>query len=241
MLENGAFYDAYYAELTERLCELSPASGVDESFFESAVDKTVFSSDIKTFIYSCIDGENSASVRSEQRQRTADQMYEKLCEYADSEGYELTDEVDSALTHLADVCSEYYTDFTAGELTGYAVAVLGKYASKLDRLIFPAIFAAAALMLFSLAYILYLGRRDKLLMLRNISVAFIGSGFTLILLPMAVYISRLFDKIGLSSAALGGLIGDYAGGILAILLITGLVLAGGAAVLGVFCEKEKRM
>jgi len=235
-----SFFNGYYSELVVKLNSLSPASGVEESFFTGVIDKQTFEADTRSFVTSCLDGGDTALLQEQIGERISADVNSKLAVYTKNAGYELTSEVTAALSHLSDVCASYYKDVTAGKMTAYTLTTAGSLSARFKKIALPAASASFVMMLFCAGYLIYLNRKDTKVLLKTASSSILATSLMLIAIPLTVFFSGVLKRLGIMSEAVKAAISNYAGGILILLLIMGLILAGVVVAAAVYINKKYR-
>ena len=236
-MEDSGFYEMQYASLVSRLEELAPASGVDESFFGSVIDAGTFRADVSSFIGAARSGGDTSGIRSDTSARVATDVYNKLVGFADEAGYEITDDVKTALTHLSDICAQYYTQNVCDTLLAQGFALLGNYERRTQRVFIPVVLILLAITVLSVFMTVHLSG-DRRTAVGALSASGLGLSLMLVVIPVAAYIAGFPRRVYLLSDALTAFAVDYAGGLLAAMLVVGLVIGGCSAVAAYFYRKR---
>ncbi len=216
---DSAFYNALADELTNELETYAPSTGVDESFFAQSFDRAEFETHTRDYITACFNGSDRPDVRKDVKEK----FYTRLCEYADNEGYMLTDDIMSALTNLADICADKYCAYSSGSITGLLFSYLGKFYRMFDRYALI-LYTALALMMAVCVWGLWRVTDNKKRYSR-FTVVLTASALMCGVAPLWVLLSKFTERIGITSAALKGYITGLTNGVLYGALICAAVLA----------------
>lgn len=234
-LDESGFYGMQYRSLVSRLEELAPASGVDESFFADAADESVHRADTAAYIDAARTGGDTSAMKKELRARASADFNEKLIKYADDAGYEITDDVKDALSHLSEICADYYVQNVGDTLLAQGFALLGGYVRRVGRVLLPVGLVLLLLTVFSVFMTAHLSGGDRA---RALSVSGLALALMLSVIPIAAYIAGFPRRVYVMSPALTAFAVEYAGGLLGVMLIAGLAFGGCSAVAAYFYRKR---
>lgn len=237
--QDDGFYDALCSELAEKYAALAPSSGVDADFLRSLAVKDEIKSYVDGALKLWLAGGDDTQFKSDTETLLKDGIYDKLCAYAKDTGYELTVAVKDALLHLADVCSGELYAQAGGNVTETAVRFVGSYMRHMKSLAAFGLAGCALLLAISLGYLLYLCRDSRGKTLKFSAFSACGCGLMLLVIPLAVYISRIFSRLGIGSAAVKSLVIGWAGGALTVLAVSGLILIGCFCALAYFAARAE--
>lgn len=216
-LDRTDYAQHLYTDIVSKLKPLSAASGVEESFFETAVDVEQVRTDAMEYVNVAIAGGNTAEYRKTVRENFDKQMVAKLIDYAEGQGFEISETVDEALSHLSSVCSDYYAKFIAGTIMGTLFSVLGTVSEKL---LIPALCGVLVLLAVAVIAFIYARRFDG----QNITKSLIATGITTSIIPLAVLFSRLIQRLGIEGAAMKAFFAQYIGAFVILLAIEAVLM-----------------
>lgn len=223
-LERSHYAQNLCDDIVTKLKTLSAASGVEESFFESAVNVETVKTDAYGFVKAAISGEGISAYKTEVETRFEGELFEKLKVYAKDQGFELSQSVEEALSHLASVGAGYYANFTAGSIMGALFAALGAVS---DKLLLPLIIGIAVLLLVAVIAFINAYKLDK----TNIIKSLIGTGLSLSILPILTVATRFISRLGVAGKGITAFMSGYIGTVAIVLAIeAALVLIAAAAI-----------
>ena len=122
MYEKGEFYRYVTEEIRDEYVNLGIPGGVQEDFFDDAIDEAT--------LYRDVTGQIAAAYRGKSytvdEQAHKDFLYAKLVQYAEEKDIALTDDVTAGLNHMADLCVEVYTK----SVSNVFILQIGKLANR---------------------------------------------------------------------------------------------------------------
>lgn len=216
---DDGFFNTLSNELVSELEAYAPSTGVDESFFATSFDKSDFEKHTSDYITACFNGTERPDIRSDIKER----FYVRLCDYADKEGYMLTDDITAALSNLADICADKYTSYSSGSITGILFSYLGKICRAVDRyeiIVYAAIAVVMCVCIWGLWKITAVSDRFS-----RACIILTASAFMCGAAPLWVMLSNVTNRIGITSVAIKGYITSLVNGVLHGCLIFAAVFA----------------
>jgi hypothetical protein len=196
-------------EINKTFISYGIVSGFDEKFFTSVltVDR------VKSDIYYDVGRLYSGSTKKVDTKSFSDHLYNLLIENVKKRGFELNDEVDTALIYLTDTCTQTYKDNVGIPYVTQAHT----YIAKFNKVIDLAIGGMLALCVFTMI-ILYMINPWKRRKIRYYMYAVGGSFFMLLMPSLFVLYANKIDKIGISGKSLYFLVVSYLNNVVNMLL-----------------------
>ena len=216
MYEKGEFYRYVTEEIRDEYVNLGIPGGVQEDFFDDAIDEAT--------LYRDVTGQIAAAYRGKSytvdEQAHKDFLYAKLVQYAEEKDIALTDDVTAGLNHMADLCVEVYTK----SVSNVFILQIGKLA---NRFLAPLLTASGVLIFLIACLIFFLFRlhRWKHRPVRYLQYSVIASSLMLIIVPLIALLSNFSARLNISAPSLYHLVNAYIFHLLLSLVLTGVGLA----------------
>lgn len=215
MVDVSGFAEKDVPLLEEDLNAIAIPSGLGETFFTGKVQ----ADDLRPLTAARIAAGRRSGAFAPDTAALHDKWAAAFREYADSVSLPATDE---AINSLADLCVEEYKKHAAPEMLG----LLAEYSARFSRYV---LIGGAGLLLVALLLLLFQLR------FRNAfypAVSLGAGGLMLLGIPLVLLLGRYVERIGISSAAMRGLIAAYVNGTLRICIAAGAVLFIGSLIWG---------
>lgn len=216
-LDKSGYSEHLCDDVISKLKTLSAASGVEESFFETAVDKQQVKAETTEYINIALAGGNTSEYRETVRKNFEKSIGDKLVEYAEGQGFEIGETVNEALMHLASVCADYYAKFVSGNIMGTLFMTLGTVSEKLMK---PVLLAIGLLAVITAVSLVFARRLDR----QNVTKSLIATGITSSIIPIAAVLSRVTQRLGVEGAGMKAFFSGYIGVFVIIFAVWAVVL-----------------
>ena len=216
MYEKGEFYRYVTEEIREEYVNLGIPGGVQEDFFDDAIDEAT--------LYRDVTGQIAAAYRGESytvnEQAHKDFLYEKLVQYAAEKEIALTDDVKGGLNHMVDLCVKVYTE----SVSNVFILQIGKLANRFST---PLLLASGVLIVLiaCLSFFLFRLHRWKHRPIRYLQYSVIAASLMLIVFPLIAMLSNFSTRLNISAPSLYHLVNTYIFHLLLSLILTGVGLA----------------
>lgn len=214
-MEDTDYYDNVAAILQDQYAALGLPAGIEESFFESAIDKEELYRDIHRAVDSAYGGQ-AYTVDKAALERA---LYQRFEGYADEKGAELTAETEESLRYLAKLCIEKYT----AQANHTLPRTIGRYAGQAAPYLWGVI-AFLAVMILLCGFMVYRLSDLPHRAIRLWNSSLLGAAVMLLVMPGWLYLSKGVEQLGITSRSLKPLLITYANDIFTSLLICGAVI-----------------
>lgn len=214
-MEKSQYYHKAAQVLTDQYAAYGLPAGIEESFFESAIDEDTLYLDIRGMVKASYTG----TTYTIDKKALSQTLYNQLLAYAEKKGGSITDQVKTNLTHLSDLCIEAYQKQADQSL----LRMMGQYTYRFRTVAWAGIAVLVLLDVLCIAMIFRLSAFPHRA-LRSLNSACLGAGLMLIAYPAWLYLSGGVERLGITSPSLYALMVSYTNSLFSAFLISGAVL-----------------
>lgn len=223
-MEKSNYYANTVRVLREQYADYGLPAGIEESFFDTAIDEDTLYRHIRGSVKASYAGEtytiDSAALK--------DALYQKLLSYAETKGVKVTGQIQTNLSHLSDLCIGAYQKQANQAL----LRMLGQYTHRLHNVLWAGIGILAVMELLCLLMIFRLSTLPHRA-LRYGNSGWLGAAIMLIVVPAWLYLSKGVERLGITSRSLYPLMVSYTNSLLFSFVLCGIVIVVAVCSVGV--------
>lgn len=223
-MEKSSYYPNTTRVLREQYADYGLPAGIEESFFDNAIDEDALYRHIRGAINAAYAGETYTI----DTVALKDALYQKLLTYADEKGVKVTKQIQTNLSHLSDLCISAYQKQANQAL----LRMLGQYTHQFRTALWIAIGILAAMEGLCLWMIFRLSTLPHRA-LRYCNSGWLGAAIMLAAVPAWLYLSKGVERLGITSRSLYPLMVSYTNSLFMSFIVCGTVIAVAVCSVGV--------
>lgn len=215
-IRRSGYADLVYEYLYEDFCSYGASTGFDSDVICSVLSADQINADMEKTVDKLYAGNTQMSARNDFQSQVNQVLLANLAQ----RGVDVTEDIQNAVSIVADACRLDYADYVSIPLAGQLSAVI----SKINKLLIPSIAVSSIFCAVSLILMLRLAGKPRL-GVRCLTYAFTSAALLCLLGSTSVYPMLGLDRIPLRPESLRLLILNYIRGIFTQLSIFAAILA----------------